>query len=1067
MPTVSHELGHYLDKKYGLSKNESINEIIDFVPADVANRYSKEQLPGEAVAEFVKRYLTSRESARVDAPGFFKDFENVLDSAGQLEFIKALASDVNAYMSSDLDVRYSKSIETAREAKRKTRGSIAERVIEKAQSVYRTMVDDKVDIKSALKSAGEYDESKGTDNAYILATNAANAYQRANSNLTFALSDIDGNIIGKSLVERIMPVQKEIGAFNEYLKLKHALEWRRPNSKDIRAKQVFADPILDDPANIENQIKKFEAKYPHFKEVSEDVYDFIDNIMYEYGVKSGLESEEVYNHLKKIYPHYVPFYRAVTKNGKAKGSFANQHSNFGYAKGSGLDTLPPLDNIVTLVNKVVASSVRNQAMNALAVVADTAEGFGNVMERVSPDMIRQTFDVTVQKSSLIDTLIENTNVDYNTLSDAINGVFDDTLNKFIPVAKGSKGIITVRRGGANLYYQINDKDLYNAVASLSPTELKGFVKAASKINNFLKMGYTQYNPLFIVSNILRDFGTAWYNTDRNNFITYVGCYFQALKEGITQSEDFKRYMAMGGGRSSELNAEKKDLNKTFEKLMKAKNRNPVIKVFATVFNPSALNNLIEVTPRFMEFKRQLKETGDANTAMFKADDITTNFKRHGTNRSVNAVFMFSNAQIQGLDRLYRSFKDATPKQRTARIIKYCATALILEALLAWWNMKDDEEKESYENLSDYIKNNNYVVSVGDGRYIKIPKPREHAVLSSAVGRLAEWMFNGTDFDMVDFGGYIFDNLAPAFVPSDFSSPETMLHSVLSNTLLGGIADVGFNLDYKGDPIVSAYDMYKDDRDQYSGGTSKVAVALGNALDYSPKKINYLIENYTGWFGSVLSSLAPMDESYKDPTLGFKGRYISDSRYSTDVFNDMYDNVSAAEKRVTDEERFADNHKASAEAYAENETMQLLGDFTTQFRSSVRNTLATEEEKRDAYFFSQQYIKGYDYTESEGLKFAKSLFEETGDDSVFISSMPITYDDEYSKDKVKYGMNLTPEQYMKLTNEYYDGIEKIRVDLSKLNISPERKVEEFAKRKREFTTNLRRKYVDEYGSRIGG
>lgn len=1065
LPTVSHELGHYLDKKYGLSKNESINEIIDFVPADVASRYSKEQLPGEAVAEFVKRYLTSRESARVDAPSFFKDFENVLDSVGQLDFIKALASDVNAYMSSDLDVRYSKSIETAREAKRKTRGSIAERVIEKAQSVYRTMVDDKVDIKSALKSAGEYDESKGTDNAYILATNAANAYQRANSNLTFALSDIDGNIIGKSLVERIMPVQKEIGAFNEYLKLKHALEWRRPNSKDIRAKQVFADPILDDPANIENQIKKFETKYPHFKEVSEDVYDFIDNIMYEYGVKSGLESEEVYDHLKKIYPHYVPFYRAVTKNGKAKGSFANQHSNFGYAKGSGLDTLPPLDNIVTLVNKVVASSVRNQAMNALAMVADTAEGFGNVMERVSPDMIRQTFDVTVQKSSLIDTLIENTNVDYNTLSDAINGIFDDTLNKFIPVAKGSKGIVTVRRGGANLYYQINDKDLYNAVASLSPTELKGFVKVASKINNFLKMGYTQYNPLFIVSNILRDFGTAWYNTDMNNFVTYVGCYFQALKEGITQSDNFKRYMAMGGGRSSELNAEKKDLNKTFEKLMKAKNRNPVIKVFATVFNPSALNNLIEVTPRFMEFKHQLNKTGDANTAMFKADDITTNFKRHGTNRSVNAVFMFSNAQIQGLDRLYRSFKDATPKQRTARIIKYCATALILEALLAWWNMKDDEEKESYENLSDYIKNNNYVVSVGDGRYIKIPKPREHAVLSSAVGRLAEWMFNGTEFDMVDFGGYIFDNLAPAFVPSDFSSPEAMLHSVLSNTFLGGIADVGFNLDYKGDPIVSAYDMYKDDRDQYSGGTSKVAVALGNALDYSPKKINYLIENYTGWFGSVLSSLDPMDESYKDQTLGFKGRYISDSRYSTDVFNDMYDNVSAAEKRVTDEERFADNHKASADAYAENETMQLLGDFTTQFRTSARNTLATEEEKRDAYFFSQQYIKGYDYTESEGLKFAKSLFEETGDDSVFITSMPITYDDEYSKDKVKYGMNLTPEQYMKLTNEYYDGIEKIRVDLSKLNISPERKVEEFAKRKREFTTNLRRKYVDEYGSRI--
>lgn len=1082
LPTISHELGHALDARFSLSDSENIGEAIDLLDADFAKQYRKDEVPEEALAEFVRIYLSSRDEARRIAPAFFAEFESKLGK--ELAFVTELAQNINAYLGENIEIRYARSSLTDNQIKEMNRKTLPQKLRMWADSIIDTFVDDKAQTKRNLKAYGVYDESNGTKNAYVLQTNAANAHARAAANIKYRLSDLDGNPLGKSLMERLKPVQNEMGAFDDYLKARHALEWRDP-PEGIKPKQVYGDADLDNPDNIREHIAKFEEKYPHFKQTAQDVYDYMDKIMYYYGVASGMESESVYRYLRQTYPSYVPFYRAMvetvgntqdiasnTSKG-VKSGFANQSSNIKRAKGSGRETRSILENIVTFTDRVVVSAIRNQAASALADVADTVEGFAPVMERVTPNMIPYVFDISQQKANFgerILKIIKNSD-DTDAVADAMNEIFDDKLISFMPVTSGNKRIVTVRKNGKNAYYQINDIKQYEVLAALSPQELKTGLKVMNKIMGIVKMGLTQYNPLFAMYNMMRDFKTAWYNTDTNNLIAYIGNYFCAMKEGLSRSEDFMRFMAMGGGHSSDLENNFDTIQKNLQRMFAKDPKNTALR-FMRVLNPAVINNLVEITPRFMEFKGQLKKTSDANTAMFKADDITTNFKRHGKNRSLNASFMFSNAQIQGLDRLYRSFADATPKERRARIVKYIMTGLIMTALEMFWNRRDDEERDNYENLSRYMKNSYYVFSIGNGRYIRIPKPREHGILSTAMERVCDFVLDGdysssrVGADMIDFGGYVFENLMPVFLPSDFSSVENATQSLLSNTLLGGVTDIMANRDFKGSPIVSGSYEYLPESEQYNGSTSRLAVAIGGALNYSPLKIDYLMKNYGGWFGYLASYIAPMDESNRDLTLGFKGRMTADSRYSTDVFNGVYEKRDALEKQVKQEEKVSDENKASSGTLIQLESANYLAAFTTNMRNAVRNMDATEEEKRDALFLCQQIIKASDDSVSEGQKYAMQLYEATGDEDIFYRTFSNNL--TYKIDIDHYEVILTPEQYISFANEVENAIESCRLKVKKgadfREMSDSAKVAKIVKLTKDAVTKIKTKYAKEYGTK---
>ena len=87
MPVVAHEIGHYFDKKYNISEDGSIQESIDLLPDDFKDSYKDEEIPGEAMAEFMRMYLLDPEYAQNQMPTLYDYFEKTI-SKEELAILK-------------------------------------------------------------------------------------------------------------------------------------------------------------------------------------------------------------------------------------------------------------------------------------------------------------------------------------------------------------------------------------------------------------------------------------------------------------------------------------------------------------------------------------------------------------------------------------------------------------------------------------------------------------------------------------------------------------------------------------------------------------------------------------------------------------------------------------------------------------------------------------------------------------------------------------------------------------------------------------------------------------------
>ena len=408
----------------------------------------------------------------------------------------------------------------------------------------------------------------------------------------------------------------------------------------------------------------------------------------------------------------------------------------------------------------------------------------------------------------------------------------------------------------------------------------------------------------MINKALRDLGTAYKLSAINNPVEFAIKYLKAFGGVITNSKDYKQYKAMGGGHSSELTANIEDISKTLRMVAQkdmGKARRLAYSIFLhPVDTIAVLNDMVESTPRFMEFQRTLKDTGDLQEAIYNADDITTNFKRSGngtTAKAVNKIIMFNNAAIQGLDKMFRTVTEKDTKKRVKTLIKWLIHALLIGAVEYIYNKQVDDE--GYKNLSSYKKNNFYNFAIGDGEFITLPKPRENAILDTFTEIMIEYSLDGDKEAFYDFGGYLGLQLLPPMIP-DTLNPVDAVHSVGGSTIFGGLIDVGFNKDFKGAPIESEYDKDSPSNERYTESTTKLAYRLGQTKlardnDMSPKKIDHLISSYTGILGQVNKALFPMSENRVDKTIGLRNKFVSDSNYSTDVLNKLYDNRDVAER----------------------------------------------------------------------------------------------------------------------------------------------------------------------------
>lgn len=1024
LPTVTHELGHLLDSEYDLTSLKYIDDVIDFAQQKnptLMSLYTQDEIPGESVAEFVREFVKDPQSTIKEVPRFSKEFIERLEQK-DAQALKTLSEYVQGYFNSGFMDKVSASMTTNKEIEQRNRPTI----LKKTEETYTKIVDDFFPIKKATDYVKHVKgELNGEYDAYVLALNSRNTNATTVTILKEGMVDANGNLTGgKGLIDCIKEVpRKDLELFDKYLVLKHSLEWLEPK-EGVKAKRVFSDETLQDTKTITENIKQLEKEHPEFKKAADNLYNFQKEMLKYWVVNTGGMNIDTFNELQKRYPHYVPFMRDISRSTKGyKNSFANQQSPIKNARGSGATIISPLESIMRNVEKYVKFGTRNKVMGVLALYADDISGFANFIEPVPPDQIKKTVSIRGLSDKFLKVMSENLNDnDLYTLTEAFDDIFGTQIESYTPVVIPGKQIVTWLENGEYKYYQIHDKALFDAITNLTPTQADGILNFGAKILGVTNTLITELNPVFATTNMVRDFDTAMKNSEAyNNPVTFTAAYMSALWDVITNSDSYKQYKAAGGGHmsnfSDNIDVLKRTLSQVSSKDAGLARRFAQATFLHPIYNLTRLNEITESVPRLAEFKGMKKKGADNQQAIYAASDITVNFNKSGeVGRKLNKIFRFSNATVQGMDKQVRVFTTGGRKKIAKHILRYLISAILTTALLEFWNRTSDED--GWEELSQYQKNNFYCIATGNGKFIKIPKAREAAILNTTTERAIEYAFDDKEA-FYQFGQYLGDTILPVWLPITGIAEggiEEGLHQVAGGTIFGGIVDNMVNKDFKGTPIVSSALEDEPSKAQYNSRTSLLAKEIGQVFGWSPMKIDHLIDNYTGILGKI--NRAVTSDGFNPSTI-YGNSYSADSAYSTDVFNKVYERRDKMFKKYQNNP--TPQNACMYEKYASKAT------YITQANKAIKRLSESEQRKARQELISDVRNINSGITDTDksivGLFNSKQMTTDDG----YMSSLPqskITM----TVDKQSYIWEMTYTEYKKYYEDYQKVLEANRKKL---------------------------------------
>ena len=1049
LPTIGHELGHHLDKKYNLRNFQSINEamrVLKDARPNFYNSYPPEARPGEAVAEFIRNYLADRTLAKRSYPFFYEEFERVLSEKGSedLKNLKTIGDKINEYFTAEKADRARAAVISREEARK--RNATDKEVADYLEAFETNFVDEAAPLKKISKKAYNlfyYAKKADVRARSAIVGDGVASFDGENGGLAY-MRDVDGNIIkdsdGKPL--NMQPLQKILAEidnkskpdFEMYLVYKHGLEFLEND------KRVFADDSINDKEFISKEIKRLEKAYPQFKKTAEELYSWYKSFIYEYGVKSGLLSKEQYKALNEKYPCYVPFNRNADGGSKGvKKSVANQKAPIMRAKGSGLEILSPIESITQKVAQFMNAADRNAVMQDIANKADNVEGLGYLLEQVPPDMMPVTVSTESIKKGINEWYreqSENGNLP-DDFTDTIDEIIGDTVTQFVQSNNQGRNVVWVYRKGKKTLYQVHDPNLLTALTGLNKPQFGAFTRAVGNITRLFKVLTTGGNFAWsITSNTPRDFNSAYKYSVEKNPIKFTVDYVRAVISAFSQvrgdkaSDIVKLYKTVGGGYNNSLIYNSKELKTTMSELIKKDES--YLKHFISRFNLieaiEQLADFIETAPRLAEFKRVYEQTGDTQKALLAAEEITVNFNRSGSkSKVIDQYIPYFNAGIQGVNKLVSTALDS--EKNKAFFAKTVVSGVITVGLLFAWNMlaMGDDDNDEYEKLSAYKKNNFYNFYIGNGKFFSIPKSKDTAVFDSTLERVFEIALK----EDVDYSQEIKDYLSYLWLV--FAPPLPTDAIILSTA-----KDLWRNEDFKGTPIVSSYYEKLEPKEQYNEKTTYIAKALGQLTGYSPMKIDHIINSNLGILGLLNKSLGRAE---KDWLLGIGTKLITDNAYSTDILNQFYNNADKYEKK-------ANSYPDNAEAVYKNKQYSAAKSVISALNKYGKEN---PDSAREIKILARDYADSFEKNSGIDKKLL-GLLERTGDKDILYDK---TFSREYSIDKVKYTMDL--EDYLDYVDEYYDKIEKEYDRILTMNVSDEYTAEMLKNAKEEVSDELADKY----------
>lgn len=696
--------------------------------------------------------------------------------------------------------------------------------------------------------------------------------------------------------------------FTLYLAGKRAdqVGWEKLNFENpAKAKAEYADVL--------NRLEGDETAKNAFKEAAE-LYQKYNAGLLDFLVDTGALSAKKAAELKAI--SYVPFYR-INANGEVQLMIDKEHP----VRIANIKDQPQLKELVG-GNTSILPLFTSAAQNTFMI---TGMGLRNQAVKETAFMLKKL-----------------------------------GIASAVREGKGPQGDNVVRffKNGEQ-YYALIDTEQFGIPAELIvrgmegiKTTLPAVIKAMAIPANILR-SFVVRNPAYAVRQVIRDPLNAWLTTGTD--ATPVLASMKELASMVAgRSEAERKLMETGAISSNVFSGDEQDMAKFLKDLSAGKSLWDKALAKLDTF---ALQG--DAATRAVIYKDSLAKGMSEQEALLRTLE-SMNFSRRGVSPSMQALSVmipFFNAQVQGLDVIYRAFKGDMPFSQQLEIRKkLIQRGLLLAAgTAAYAAMMEDDE--AYKRAKPEERYGNWFVYVpGISEPVRVPMPFEMGFLFKA---LPEAVINTAFQD--EKAGKAMDGVRKLALQSNpFSLPQAV--KPLTEAYLGK--------SFFGGDIESQREKNLLPTERYRDSSTELAKTIGSVtgnVGISPITIDYLIRGYTAGLGIAVVQLAnpllasdtkaeiaqPSTKPSKMPFIGglfqpVEGRGTLDEAYdrmqeiqqTKGTFNKLVEEGKTAEARA-----FAQEYSNKLAAMSVSGSIQKrLGDLAKMERQIRANPTLTTEQK---------------------------------------------------------------------------------------------------------------------------
>lgn len=837
---LAHEMAHYLDfySNITLPNFKKLYQNPKFVDEVKALSYTDADnkiMEIEGFAEFVRLWLTNSQEALIRAPKFYDAFTNLMARDRKLLNPMRDMQDLmhkfyfqgpdklgQALIGGENGLFYKLFNQTFDQWKYRRDSRIRQQMIDRFHASRKVEQELTRKISNVQESAWKQFRlanggSEGISD-YILNYGTVNFDEKGDLQRT-----------GQSLHEVLEPVKsiklkpehesdQKIDVLLRYFAGRRALELHRQGRENLIPKETA------------KEWARLGKDYPVFESIQKDYQAFNDRMM-DFYEEAGMITPEGRKTMQNMNKDYVPFNRIREQ---LAGGPTGVGGGFQKLKGGTANLNDILVNIQDGITANVRSALSNRAKQRLYQYISSHKDGAIFATKLAPDS-KPVQVYSDEMQSKIGKILELNGV-------VIDGDLElggkDLLTFWQhgvkPQLNESGNIVdSVIINGKPKYYEVQDPLLQEMLISMNPESYSSFMNVMFGVKNFFTRMIT-LGVEFTGANLVRDTVGASF-LSKNNFKPFIDS-FKGMYSFISKDEHYQNFIKSGAGYSSRLEAMTKE---------GTARRRVQLDEFGVMTMPEKLLSTIdniasafEYGTRIGEFRLAKKNMKSDMDAGFEAREISTDFSVLGANRFLTGYIRtvpFLNAMIQSQDRVFREavIRKKYDGNPTALAMK-AFLGITVPTLILYLVNKDDED---YKAIPDYEKRTNWHIKVGDGQFVKIPRPYDVGFVYATMPEL--------------FAKYVEDDKGKEFADGMLWTLTQMYGIDGTPAMMTGWWDLVRNKKWTGAPVVPKALSDVEAPEQYTSNTAETFVRMGEALGISPVKAEHMFKAYTGYLGGYL------------------------------------------------------------------------------------------------------------------------------------------------------------------------------------------------------------------------